>query len=261
MKNKNNISDIKQKLPQHSAPNSIWETIDEQLLSKNKSEQKLKSTISEMPNYSAPDKIWTVIDRNLHGKSIILYKIFKPNMLFKIAAVFIIILSINLILNNKSKFDNKISNSITENTQKKTQPKNKNIAKPKAIIEKPKVIESKKIKHQKQKRITKNKISEQQAIERTGLAIIPSIGVSNIIDKNKKSDAKLPKIKEQKISKIKKQVKFKKIKLVAHNEKAKVKKPKRSFSLGFFRPIKNIKLETDTANQNTKTLFAASINL
>ncbi len=62
--NKHILKDAINRLPQHSPPDSLWNSLELEL-DKTVEQEKLQATINELPDYNPPDLVWDNIDAAL----------------------------------------------------------------------------------------------------------------------------------------------------------------------------------------------------
>ncbi len=267
--NINDISKYKQKLPTHTAPDSIWNSIEQVIDRKSASEATLKKAIDKLPGYSAPTAIWENIEKSIRKKSADSKSLW---WVLKIAAILILILSISTIIKEGTNQDYHPPRTIVQNNPQSTEKEKPNfhnhaISKNDESIIKPENIKKSKI-LQKKSRGTINtsksqqiKVSGYEAIDKTQLVSLNPISVTAVQSAKKGNVSLLT--DNSKISKpmADNSLKITRVKLIVHNDINKEDHNVRQFSFALFKPLSFPIQQRDSSQRKTKQILAASINL
>ncbi|MCF8370459.1 MAG: hypothetical protein K9H64_02475 [Bacteroidales bacterium] len=257
---KNNISKLKNRLPQHIAPESVWESVEEQFQLEEQSTGNLKQAIAGLPVYLPPEKAWEAIDLSLNKKRGL---VFSAHLIIRIAAVLILALAIGFLI--RDKIADEKSNKLAL-VEKPTQFNlNDRLEMPPSNVD----IKSEKPEASKNQAVTKNKqisqkkemLNERDAIEKIELVTISSININKLEDYKKKDQTQLSENLLKSEPKVERKTKINRVKLIVHNDPPPPVVDKRRFTFALFRPVSYSQPTKDTLNRNTKPLFAASINL
>lgn len=257
---KNNISKLKNRLPQHAAPQSVWESVEGQFQQEEQSNENLSQAISGLPVYQAPDKVWEGIDQAFGRKKSL---VFYSNFILKFAAVLILVLAIGFLIRDNMINEPTIKLAAVErptrfnlNDELEETPNWEEIK-----IKEPEV--TKKIAPSKRKPVQQKKeiLNERDAIEKIELVSMSSININKLEDDKKKDQALLSDNLMKAEPKAERKTKINRVKLIVHNDPPPPVVDKRRITFALFKPVSYSLPTKDTLNRNTKPMFAASINL